>query len=721
MSKKIFGFYEGPVKAWQDSSDSDSSGDDDNLNSPDAKSTIKEDNTTNNNDKKNRISFDSDDSDSDDDGIDINNSEIEARKKAAEEKLAQLLGESITTTSPPPPSSSSSSKSNKNNNNKTNTNTATTGRIGRRRKVARTNNNDSVINLNSDEDDNNDDHDSNNSDEDDDDDDLENNPLSAKLKQLEELRRKADTQVVSYAASTSRNNVKRKAIEITAVKSSAERANEEKNFIGQYLKQFDGVAAVEIDKSDVNNAYNMSSAQASSSSAIVVDVDHVNGNAESSTGGRANSDTSNNVNIKTRLNGHHEWRWNIKKDDKLKKLRDKFCEIYGVSMHQVNIEFDGEEIGDNDTPEGLDMEDDDLIDCSVAKELYDCAIASAESVKSGTTVPPPALPAPEPVITNGINLKTRLNGQHEWRWNIKKEDKLKKLRDKYCEIYNVNIHQVVIEFDGEEIGDNDTPEGLDMEDDDLIDCKIPKHLYNDAVSAAEGVKSGKRKLAPVANTAPSSTKTKSVTTTKTVTSPSSSSSSSSRTASVPMHMSMPMPNVDPNDTCHLKIEFIFGNPEVFEVKVKNEFVLGTILSRVLQSPNLTGKFSNNQLLPNQNCCVWIGNCVISDINQSVTSLKRQIPHFNGYVYIIPTTGFGTKTPVLLIDHSSNLRTSICLINPRAKTLSGLFSQAKTKLSSSYPSGFNLFASNNSTRPLRQSYDIANNFNTNVPVIIVKNI
>ena len=722
MSKKIFGFYDGPVKAWEDSSASDSSDDDDddNLDSPAPKKSTDSKIETTNKDKSTILI----DSDSDDDE-EAKIREMDARKKAAEEKISQLLGEIDTTTT----NSSSSSSSSKSNNNNGNTNTASTSRRGRPIKAAKTNNSDSVVNLNSDEDNNNTvDNDPKNSD--DDDEFLKDHHLSAKLKQLEELRMKADAELNSSASSvpTSRRNIKRKAIELTAVRTSAEREHDEKNFFSQYLKQFDNIAPVEIDK--VNSDNNTISGQ--SSSAIAIDVSssdtNTNSNFGSSTADVSNNDMGNNVNIKTRLNGKHEWRWNIKKDDKLKKLRDKYCEIYSVTLNQVSIEFDGVAIGDNDTPEGLDMEDDDLIDCSIHKDLYNVSVASAEAVKSGKTVPPP----PSPVHMNGINIKTRLNGKHEWRWNIKKDDKLKKLRDKYCEIYSVTLNQVSIEFDGVAIGDNDTPEGLDMEDDDLIDCSIHKDLYNGAIVAAEEFKSGKRKLTPVGSAVPppiqnavSSNKSKTTTSRGIPPGPTPSSASSSN-APRPTQET----NIDPNDTCHLKIEFIFGsNPQVFEVKIKNEFVLSTVLERVLQSPNLKGKFINNQLVPSDNCCIWLGSSVISNINQSVTSLKQHQPYFSGQVYVIPTStmntkipellGFGTKVPVLLVDHGSSHRIGVCFINPKAKTLSALFSQAKIQLSVSHPRGFNLFNTSDPTRPLRQSFTIMGNFTSKMPVIIVK--
>jgi hypothetical protein len=49
----------------------------------------------------------------------------------------------------------------------------------------------------------------------------------------------------------------------------------------------------------------------------------------------------------------------------LSQIRSKFSEIYGLSPDALRFEFDGERLGPEDTPDSLEMSDDDLIDVKV--------------------------------------------------------------------------------------------------------------------------------------------------------------------------------------------------------------------------------------------------------------------------------------------------------------------------------------------------------------------
>jgi hypothetical protein len=48
--------------------------------------------------------------------------------------------------------------------------------------------------------------------------------------------------------------------------------------------------------------------------------------------------------------------------------------LYGITdAKQLALEFDGERVGDGQTPQSLGIEDDDLIEVKVSERLYGCA------------------------------------------------------------------------------------------------------------------------------------------------------------------------------------------------------------------------------------------------------------------------------------------------------------------------------------------------------------
>ena len=46
-------------------------------------------------------------------------------------------------------------------------------------------------------------------------------------------------------------------------------------------------------------------------------------------------------------------------------MKEKFSEVYKVSVKSIRFSFDGDIIKDSDTPSSLGLEDDDLIDAKV--------------------------------------------------------------------------------------------------------------------------------------------------------------------------------------------------------------------------------------------------------------------------------------------------------------------------------------------------------------------
>lgn len=85
------------------------------------------------------------------------------------------------------------------------------------------------------------------------------------------------------------------------------------------------------------------------------------------------------VRIKTRLNGVHEKKFQILETDNLGKLRQELSRIYGVDFSKIKMESEYP-ITDDQTPEELEMADEDIIDVTIPKDLYAAAIVNFEKV-----------------------------------------------------------------------------------------------------------------------------------------------------------------------------------------------------------------------------------------------------------------------------------------------------------------------------------------------------
>eukprot|EP00051_Salpingoeca_urceolata_P032136 m.14441 g.14441 ORF g.14441 m.14441 type:complete len:94 (+) comp4799_c0_seq1:1404-1685(+) len=68
------------------------------------------------------------------------------------------------------------------------------------------------------------------------------------------------------------------------------------------------------------------------------------------------------INLKVLAQDNTEVHFKIKRSTPLKKLMDAYCSRQGLDKQNVRFMLDGQRINDTDTPETLDMEDNDAID-----------------------------------------------------------------------------------------------------------------------------------------------------------------------------------------------------------------------------------------------------------------------------------------------------------------------------------------------------------------------
>mmetsp|Transcript_39707 Transcript_39707/g.61977 ORF Transcript_39707/g.61977 Transcript_39707/m.61977 type:complete len:105 (+) Transcript_39707:57-371(+) len=71
-----------------------------------------------------------------------------------------------------------------------------------------------------------------------------------------------------------------------------------------------------------------------------------------------------------------------------------------------------------------------------------------------------------------INLKVKGQDGNIVHFKIKRKTNLKKLMDAYCSRQSLQADQIRFLFDGQRLRENQTPEELDMDDDDVIDAML---------------------------------------------------------------------------------------------------------------------------------------------------------------------------------------------------------------------------------------------------------
>ena len=82
-------------------------------------------------------------------------------------------------------------------------------------------------------------------------------------------------------------------------------------------------------------------------------------------GAQAGATKEQHINIKVKAQDGTEIFFKIKRSTQLKKLMDAYCQRQGLASNQCRFIFDGERLKDDDTPDGLEMENGDEIDVMV--------------------------------------------------------------------------------------------------------------------------------------------------------------------------------------------------------------------------------------------------------------------------------------------------------------------------------------------------------------------
>mmetsp|Transcript_28050 Transcript_28050/g.31185 ORF Transcript_28050/g.31185 Transcript_28050/m.31185 type:complete len:346 (-) Transcript_28050:91-1128(-) len=156
----------------------------------------------------------------------------------------------------------------------------------------------------------------------------------------------------------------------------------------------------------------------------------------------------------------------LRMDQKFSTVVDLSKKILGIERIPdliVELKLDGVlTVPLNDTPssQGIQRDEEVTIKFSLPESEDDDLILKALPQKV--------------VVEDRIRIKILVNGKSEKKYRLGKNDTFDKLYAKLATEYKVAKSAVKLTFDGDKIGLKETPNDIDLEDDDQIDCNIKR-------------------------------------------------------------------------------------------------------------------------------------------------------------------------------------------------------------------------------------------------------
>ena len=162
---------------------------------------------------------------------------------------------------------------------------------------------------------------------------------------------------------------------------------------------------------------------------------------------------------------------------------------YDPKAQGLAFQFEGEKVNPNTTPEDLDLEDDDLLECNVVPKAQGWAAAHREWQVSHAAGPAAAATAAAaaPSGKAKVTLKVLSVAGTSKPFKLPADAKLGKLFQAVERLaasgdpkhqlggelaYDPKAQGLAFQFEGEKVNPNTTPEDLDLEDDDLLECNV---------------------------------------------------------------------------------------------------------------------------------------------------------------------------------------------------------------------------------------------------------
>jgi small ubiquitin-related modifier len=148
------------------------------------------------------------------------------------------------------------------------------------------------------------------------------------------------------------------------------------------------------------------------------------------------------INVGVEQKGENVEYFKIKQTKQLKEVFEAYCACQSLQLDQILFLFNGVKLFGYETPEELEMEDDDVI--FVEPKYINVAVES----------------------------RFEHEGEHVMYFKIKRQTQFRKVFEAYCARQSLQLDQMRFLFNGIKLGDYQTPEELEMEDDEVIDAMM---------------------------------------------------------------------------------------------------------------------------------------------------------------------------------------------------------------------------------------------------------
>ncbi|POG81403.1 hypothetical protein GLOIN_2v1868195 [Rhizophagus irregularis DAOM 181602=DAOM 197198] len=169
---------------------------------------------------------------------------------------------------------------------------------------------------------------------------------------------------------------------------------------------------------------------------------------------------------------------NVLRTTPFKKLKEVYCKRNRLKIHATKFLFDGLNVMDNDTPDSLEMEEGDSIHVIFAPAIRNVITNSDQLLSQFIKTEEPTGSANSffsIMIYYDYDYKNDSIKRKETTYIVERAKPLKKLMESHSEINGLSPATLRFLFDGCRIHYDDTPDFLEMEDDDIIDY-VPERI-----------------------------------------------------------------------------------------------------------------------------------------------------------------------------------------------------------------------------------------------------
>lgn len=167
------------------------------------------------------------------------------------------------------------------------------------------------------------------------------------------------------------------------------------------------------------------------------------------------------INIRVKDQDSNEVHFKIKSTTPLRKVMDAYCQRQGLRRDALRFLFDGDRVQDDDTPESRELEDDDCLE--VFAQQLGGSNDGNNVANSGQAQ------GEERAASDSINIRvTDMQGENELHFKVKKMIALAKVMNAWAVKQGTTRDTFRFMFRGFRVLDNDTPQSLNMNNDDLL-------------------------------------------------------------------------------------------------------------------------------------------------------------------------------------------------------------------------------------------------------------